>query len=54
MNLLTGEVSRELFGEGRTPESVRRLIEQAQAASAGHREALLWTARASAPDCPAV
>ena len=54
MNLLTGEVSRALFGEGRIPEAVRQLIDQAQVAPPGHREALLWTARASAPDCLAV
>lgn len=51
MNLLTGEVSRALFGEGRIPEAVRLLIEQAQEAPGEHRTALLWTARASAPDC---
>jgi phage tail protein X len=54
MNLLTGEVSNALFGEGRMPESVRRLIDQAQAAPANHREVLLWTARASAPDSLAI
>jgi len=54
MNLLTGEVSRALFGEGRLPEAVRQLIEQAQAAPGEHREVLLWTARASAPDCLAI
>jgi len=54
MNLFTGEVSRQLFGEGRIPDVVRGLIEQAQVAPPGHREVLLWTARASAPDCLAV
>ncbi|SEQ76693.1 hypothetical protein SAMN04488038_110134 [Solimonas aquatica] len=54
MNLLTGEVSRMLFGEGRLPAVVRRLLEEAQAAPPAQREALLWTARASAPDSLAV
>ena len=49
MNLMTGEVSRMLFGEGSMPDSVRRLIDQAVLAPPEHREALLWTARASAP-----
>jgi len=55
MNLLTGEVSRLLYGEeGKIASAVRRLIQQAQSAPPGHREALLWTARASAPDCLAI
>lgn len=54
MNLFTGEASRELFGQARVPEAIRRLLEQAQLADARGREALLWTARASAPDCLAV
>lgn len=54
MNLFTGEVSRMLFGEGRMPAVVRRLLEEAQSARASQREALLWTARASAPDSLAV
>lgn len=51
MNLMTGESSRELFGEGRIAPGVRHLIEQARSAPTSQREALLWTARAAAPDC---
>lgn len=54
MNVFTGQTSRELFGQARVPEVIRALIEEAQAADTGRREALLWTARASAPDCLAV
>ncbi len=54
MNLLTGEVSRALFGDGAMPASVRRLVDLAQSAPPNQREALLWTARASAPESLAV
>jgi len=54
MNLFTGEASSELFGDGYLPASVRQLIDQAAGAPAEHREVLLWTARASAPECLAV
>lgn len=53
MNLFTGEASDEYFGSD-APPAVRRLLEQAAQASAAGREALLWTAQASAPDCLAV
>lgn len=55
MNLFTGEASRELFGQAGLPAAVRAMLEEAQATQqAERRERLLWTARASAPDCLAV
>lgn len=54
MNLLTGEASRALFGEGHLPAVVRGLLDEAQSAPPLQRGALLWTARASAPDSLAV
>ncbi|WP_372527371.1 hypothetical protein [Piscinibacter sp.] len=53
MNLVTGETSDEYFG-GDTPPAVRRLLEQAAAALPSEREALLWTAQVTAPECLAV
>ena len=53
MNLFTGEASNEYFGSD-TPPAVRRLLEQAVEAAPAEREALLWTAQATAPDCLAV
>ncbi|KAB2963817.1 hypothetical protein [Zoogloea sp.] len=55
MNLFTGESSRALFG-GDAPESVNRLLHEAAAAHADptKAEALLWSARLSAPHCLAV
>ena len=52
MNLFTGESSRALFG-GDAPESVNRLLHEAAAAHADptRAEALLWSARLSAPEC---
>ena len=55
VNLFTGESSRALFG-GDAPESVNRLLHEAAAAHADptRAEALLWSARLSAPECLAV
>lgn len=53
MNLFTGEASDEYFGSD-APPAVRRLLAQAAQATAAGREALLWTAQATAPDCLAV
>jgi hypothetical protein len=55
VNLFTGESSRALFG-GDAPESVTRLLHAAAAAHADpvQAEALLWSARLSAPGCLAV
>ena len=50
MNLFTGESSDEYFGSDASP-AVRRLLSQAVAADVREREALLWTAQATAPDC---
>lgn len=50
MNLFTGESSNEYFGSD-APPAVRRLLSQAAATDAAGREALLWTAQATAPDC---
>jgi len=53
MNLFTGESSDEYFGSD-TPPAVRRLLEQAGTAAPKQREALLWTAQATAPECLSV
>lgn len=54
MNLFTGEASDEYFGSD-TPPAVRRLLARAaQSTAPNEREALLWTAQATAPDCLAV
>lgn len=54
MNLFTGESSDEYFGSD-APPAVRRLLAQAaNAVAPNEREALLWTAQATAPECLAV
>jgi hypothetical protein len=52
VNLFTGESSRALFG-GDAPSSVNHLLHEAAAAHADptRAEALLWSARLSAPEC---
>lgn len=50
MNLFTGESSDEYFGS-EAPPAVRRLLSKALQANANEREALLWTAQATAPSC---